>query len=234
LREEGRRWRPRLVGVIVLAVCGLVLLFVIASLSLDEGEDEPIEIEGAGAVQRLLGGIQQDGPVLGEPEAPVTVQVFNDVQCEPCADYQLDVIEPLVADQVRQGGEVRLEFHHFPMSRAGIGLAAYAAVAAGLQDYEWHFIELFLRNQEEGGAEGVTQELLDQVANGILNFNVEQWQRDMDEEEVREALEADDELAAELGFPAEPAVVVQGPGGTEELIQSPSLEEIRSAIEQVR
>ena len=232
--EQPPRRRPRLVGVIVLAVCALVLLFVIASLSLDEGEENRIEIEGAGAVQRLLGGIQQDGATLGDPDAPVTVQVFNDVQCEPCAGYQLEVVEPLIAGFVRDQGDVRLEFHHFPMSRAGLGLAAYGAVAAGLQDYEWQFIELFFRNQGEAEVEGVTQELLDQVANAILNFNVEQWQRDMEDDEVRETLEDDDVLAAEQGFPAEPAVVVTGPGGTRKLIQSPTLEQINAAVAEVR
>lgn len=232
--EAGGWRRPRLIGVIVLALCVVVLLFVIASLSLDEGEDDPIEIEGAGAVQRLLGGIQQDGAELGAPDAPVAVEVYNDVQCKPCADYQLDVIEPLIAERVRDAGDVRLEFHHFPMTRASFGLAAYGAVAASLQDYEWQFIELFFRNQDEAEVEGVTQELLDQVGNAILNFNVEQWQRDMDEDEVTETLEDDDTLAAELGFPAEPAVVVEGSGGTRELIQSPTLEEIEAAIAQVR
>jgi protein-disulfide isomerase len=222
------------VGVIVLAFSALLLLFVIASLSLDEGEDDPIEVEGAAATQRLLGGIEQDGPRLGEPEAPVTVQVFNDVQCSPCADYQLEVIEPLIAERVRESGEVKLEYHHFPMSRTGIGLAAYGGVAAGLQDYLWQFNELFFRNQDEAPGGEVTQELLDQVANAILNFNVEQWQRDIDEPEVREALEEDDMLVAELGFPAEPAVVVMGPGGTRELIQSPSLDEINAAVAEVR
>ena len=221
-------------GVIVLVLSGLLLLFVIASLSLDEGEEDPIEIEGAGATQRLLGGIQQDGPRLGEPEAPVTIQVFNDVQCEPCAAYQLETVEPLIRERVRPSDELKLEYHHFPMSRSGIGLAAYAGEAAGLQDYEWHFNELFFRNQDEAPGGEVTQELLDQIANAILNFNVEQWQRDMDEPEVQEALEEDDMLAAELGFPAEPAVVVEGPGGTRELVQSPPLEEIEAAIAQVR
>jgi protein-disulfide isomerase len=229
----GRR-RPRLIGVIVLAFCALVLLFVIASLSLDKGEEDRIEIEGVSAVQRLLGGIQQDGAALGPPDAPVTVEVFNDVQCEPCADYQLQVIEPLIAGPVRESGDLRLEFHHFPMSMANFGLAAYGAVAAGLQDYEWQFIELFFRNQDEAEGGVVTQELLDQVANGILNFNVEQWQRDIDEDEVKEALEEDDRLAADLGLPAEPAVVVSGPGGTRELTQSPALEEINAAVAQVR
>jgi protein-disulfide isomerase len=220
--------------VIVLAAGALILLFVIASLSLDEGEENKVEVEGAGAVQRLLGGIQQDGATLGDPDAPVTVEVFNDVQCDPCAEYQLDVIEPLIAGPVRQRGDVRLEFHHFPMSRAGFGLAAYGAVAASFQDYGWQFIELFFRNQDEAEVEGVTQELLDQIANAILNFNVEQWQRDLEDDEVKEILEEDDVLAAERGFPAEPAVVVSGPAGTRELIQSPTLEQINAAVAQVR
>jgi hypothetical protein len=66
-----------------------------------------------------------------------------------------------------------------------------------------------------------------------VEFNVEQWQRDLDDLDLNDTLEADDELAAERQFPAEPAVVVSGPGGTKELIQSPSLAEIRQAIAEV-
>ena len=38
-------------------------------------------------------------------------------------------------------------------------------------------------------------------------------------------------LAAELELPAEPAVVVSGPGGQRELIESPSLEQIEAAVD---
>jgi protein-disulfide isomerase len=226
------RQRPRKVGIAIIALIALTLLFVIASLSLDEGEEDPIEISGAGEVQELVSGIRQDERRLGHPTAPVTVQVFNDLQCLPCGDYQLENIDPLIEDEVRDG-EVKLEFHHFSTGARNTGAAAYGAVAAGLQGHQWQFIELFFRNQDEGEAEGVTDEFLEQVANGIIEFNVELWQRDFDEPEVQEAVEDDADLVAELKLPAEPAVIVVGPGGEVKLIESPSLDGIREAIAEV-
>jgi protein-disulfide isomerase len=232
---QGPGTRPRLAGVIVLGLAGLILLFVIASLSLDEGDTTPIEIEGQGEVQEQLGGIPQDGARLGDAGAPVTVEVFSDLQCAPCAEYQQRVVSPLIDGPVRSG-DLKVEFHHFPISQpqAGFGLASYGAVAAANQDDQWQFIQIFFRNQDEAERRGVSEEFLDRVAGAIpVDFNVEQWQRDLDEPEVTETLEAEDELAAQHQFPAEPAVVVSGPAGTRELIQSPSLDQIRDAIEQV-
>jgi protein-disulfide isomerase len=225
------RTRPRKIGVAIIAVVALILLFVIASLSLDEGESDPIEITGVSEVQELVAGIQQEERVLGDASAPVTVQVFNDLQCLPCGEYQRENVDPLIEDEVRSG-DVKLEFHHFSTGPRNTGLAAYGAVAAGLQNYQWQFIELFFRNQEEGEAEGVTDEFLEEIAAGIVAFNVEQWQRDFDEPEVKEEVEEDVELVAELRLPAEPAVIVKGPREEVTLIESPPLAEIREAVEQ--
>jgi protein-disulfide isomerase len=218
------------IGVIVLALIALVGLGVIASLSLDEGDTDPIEIEGSGEVQELLGGIRQLDERLGHPDAPVTVQVFNDLQCTDCVDFQLKTIDPLIRDEVRSG-EAKLEYHHYSMTERATGLASFGAVAAAKQDDEWQFIELFFRNQDEAAEHGgVTEEFLDRVAAGILEFNVEQWQRDFDEPEVQETLDADNLLAAELELPTEPAVVVEGPRGNRTLVETPTLAEIREAI----
>ena len=110
------------------------------------------------------------------------------------------------------------------MTESGFFLGAYGAVAAAKQDYEWQFIELFFFNQEEAkkGA-GATQEFLNNVSRAILNFNVEQWQQDQHDSDLQQTLEDDDKLAADRQFPAQPAVVVGGPNGTRQLIESPSL-----------
>jgi hypothetical protein len=229
--ETGRR-RPRTVGVVAIALAAVVLIFVIASLSLDEGDEDPVEITGADQVQRELGGIPQDGAVLGSSDAPVTAQVFSDLQCEPCADYQRETITPLIEGPVRDG-ELRLEFHHLQAAQSGFSNASFGAVAAAEQDDEWQFIQLFFINQDEAKRVGATDDFLDQIANAILNFNVEQWQRDRDDPEVEETLDADDNLRADLRLD-EPAVIVAGPGGSRELTESPSSAEIAAAIAQVQ
>jgi protein-disulfide isomerase len=236
VNEDQPRRRPRVVGLLVLALCVGLLGFAIVSLSVGSGGEgnEEIKITGAGEVQSLVGGIPQDGPRLGSPDAPVTVQVFNDMQCDPCSDWNKDVVVPLIQGPVRNG-DVQLVYHNFPMTSSGFFLGAYGAIAAGKQDYEWQFIQLFFLNQEEAKKHGADQQFLDNIARGIgvVNFNVEQWQRDMGDQDIQQTLEADDRLAAERQLPAEPAVVVGGANGTNQLIDSPSLAEVQAAIAEV-
>jgi len=230
--ESAPRRRPRPIGVAILAGIAVIAIALIASLSLDEGDTDPIAIDDAGEVRKLVGGIPQLEDRLGEDNAPVTIEVFNDLQCTDCAAWQLDVVEPLIEEEVR-GGDVKLEYRHWSMTERPAGVASYGAVSAGLQAQEWQFIELFFHNQDEAESRGVTQEFLDEVAKGVLNLNVEQWQNDFDEPEVKETLEDDDLRAVEERIPTEPGVIVTGPEGSVKLIETPTLAEIREAIAEV-
>ena len=232
--DDRPRTRPRLLGLLVLALCVGLLGFAIVSLSVGSGGTEEIKITGAEEIQSLVGGIPQDGPRLGSADAPVSVQVFNDMQCDPCSDWNQQVVAPLISGPVRSG-DIQLVYHNFPMTESGFFLGAYGAVAAAKQDYEWQFIELFFYNQDEAKKHGATQDFLDNIARGVgvTNFNVEQWQRDMKDEDVQQTLDEDDRLSAELRLPAEPAVIVDGPGGSKQLESSPSLAEVQAAIAEV-
>ncbi|HET9119274.1 MAG TPA: thioredoxin domain-containing protein [Solirubrobacterales bacterium] len=235
VNEDQPRRRPRLIGLLVLALCVGLLGFAIVSLSVGSGgEKGEVRITGAEEIQSLVGGIPQDGARLGSSDAPVTVQVFNDLSCDPCSDWNRDVVVPLIQGPVRSG-DIQLIYHNFPMSESGFFLGAYGAVAAAKQDYEWQFIQLFFYNQEEAKKRGADQDFLDAIARGVgvVNFNVEQWQQDMKDSDIQDTLDADEKLSAERRLPAEPAVVVGGPNGTKQLIESPSLADVQAAIAEV-
>jgi protein-disulfide isomerase len=222
------------IGLIALAIVVGLLGFAIVSLSVGTGKSDEIKITGAAEVQSLVGGIPQEGPRLGSSSAPVSIQVFNDLQCDPCSDWNREVVVPLIRGPVRDG-DVQLVYRNFPMTQSGFFLGAYAAVAAAKQDYEWQFVELFFANQNAAEKHGADQEFLDNIARGvgIVNFNVEQWQRDMNDEDIQGMLDDDERASAERRLPAEPAVVVGGPNGSEQLIASPSLADVQAAIEKV-
>jgi protein-disulfide isomerase len=235
--EEVPRRRPRLVGLLALALVIGVLGFAIVSISIGTGTEEggDVQITGAAEVQSLLGGIEQDGARLGPPDAPVTVQVFNDLQCDPCSDWNREVVVPLIGGPVRDG-DLQMIYHNFPMTESGFFLGAYGAVAAAKQDYEWQFVELFFTNQDAAKKHGADQDFLNSIARGVgvVNFNVEQWQRDMNDDDINTTLEADEKITAERRFPVGPAVVVGGPNGTRQLEESPSLAQVQAAIAEVR
>jgi protein-disulfide isomerase len=219
-------WVPRvLLGV---GVAGLIAAII--SISVGTGGPEKIVISGGEDVQQLIGGVQQDGSSLGNPDAPVTVAVFTDLQCSTCDTYQLDTVEPLIAKYAR-GDDVRFEFHNYSLGQADVTQSAYAAVAAGMQDREWQFTELFFRNQDEAPAGNVTDEFLDDIANAIPEFDIDAWHTAMGTEQVKASVDADQKLAAQYGLRVEaPSIIVDGPGGTKVLQDGPSVAQIEAAI----
>jgi protein-disulfide isomerase len=222
-------WVPRvLLGA---GIAGLVAAII--SLSVGTGGPKVIRISGGNDVQELLGGVQQDGSSLGSPDAPVTLGLFTDLQCSTCDTYQLDTVDPLIAKYAR-GDQVRFELHNYSLGQADVTQSAYAATAAGDQDREWQFAELFFRNQDEAPGGTVTDEFLDDIGNSIPDFDLDAWHQALDSDQVKEDVDADQKLAAQYGLRVEaPSIVVDGPGGTKVLQDGPSKQEVEAAIAEV-
>jgi protein-disulfide isomerase len=221
-------WVPRA----LLIVGGAALIAAVVSIAVGEGGPQAQDIGGVNEVQRIFGGIAQEGADLGPEDAELAISVFNDIQCEPCADYEIDVIDPLVEEYARTD-QARFEFRHFSLAPNDTTLAAIAAEAAGEQARQWQYLDTFVRNQDLAISRDVDEDVLREVAEAVPQLDVEQWQEDFESPRSEELVRQDAMLAAELQLPAEPAVVVSGPGGQRELIESPSAEEIEAAIDAV-
>ena len=222
-------WYPR----IGLGVAAAILIGAIISLSVGEGGPKDIRIHGTYTQNPLFGGVEQDGNRIGNPDAPVTISIFNDLQCIPCAPYEIHTIDPLVAEYAR-GDAVNLEFHHLSLGGAETTLAAHAAVAAGNQGREWQYIDLFFRNQATVVSSRVTNEFLANIANAIPDFNLSQWDHDQGSSGVDEQVQNDAKLADSLHLSIDsPTVVVTGPRGMKTLGNYPSKPEVDAAVQAV-
>jgi protein-disulfide isomerase len=218
-------WVPRL----ALGAGAVALIYVIVSISVGESGPQARPPEEIGEVQRLYGGIAQEERRLGPVDAPVEVELFIDLRCVECADYQREVIAPLIEEHVRTD-DALIELRHFSVAGPEVTLAAIGAAAAGEQGRQWQFAELVLRNLDLAGPTGADREFLDKIAEATPELDEDQWAEDLELPATRRIIEADADLALELRLPAEPAVFVAGPGGSEELVQSPALDEIEAAI----
>ncbi|MEZ5154564.1 MAG: thioredoxin domain-containing protein [Solirubrobacterales bacterium] len=224
--------RSRWIPLSLLTVAAVALMAGLVSLSIGEHKEEEFRISGAGEVQELIAGIPQLGDRLGSDDAPVTVDVFNDVQCTRCADYQLDVIDPLIEQYVRPG-DAQMIFRHYPLGGKPVTVGGVAAEAAGQQDRQWQYIETFVRNLDQVPEQGVNQDFLDEIAGAIPKLDVGEWEQANAGDEAEQAARAGNDLGTQLKIPADPAVVVTGINGSEELDSAPSLEEIEAAIDRV-
>jgi|SRR6186997_122075 len=229
LPRRGRLWVAAL-----LALALVALGYTIVTLSTQEAGDPVVHLDGINDAQRLFGGIPQEGERLGSSDAPVTIQVFNDLQCGDCRDDFLATI-PALAEEYARPGKVQLLYRHYSNSINTEQLGFYGAEAAADQNYGWQYIYLFFRNQDEAERFGIDQEYLASVAGGTEELDLEEWEKDLEENglaggSIAERLEGEEKLARELKIRTGQGMVVTGPGGTKTLQEGPALAEVERAI----
>lgn len=223
-----RRWLP----ITLLALLFAGLLAGIISLSIGEKGPQTIQIEGTGEVQELIGGLRQLDNRLGDEDAPVTMTLFQDVQCPRCAEFQAEVIDPLIEERVRTG-EAQINFRNFPLGLKPVTLGAIAVEAAAEQDRGWQYAELFMRNLDEVPEHGVDSEFLDEVASVVPKLDTAAWEEALTAGPAEQSAQEDVDLATELRLPADPILVVEGENGSETLEDVPGLDEVEAAIDRV-
>lgn len=223
-----RRWIP--ITLLTLAAVGLIAGIV--SISVGERGVQTIDLEETGEVQQLIAGIPQLDSRLGEADAPVTIDLFIDVQCASCAEYAAEVVDPVIADYVRTG-EAQIVLRHRPVGLKPATLGAFGTLAAAQQDRGWQYAEIFMRNLGQVPEQGVDEEFLEEVAGVTPKLETDAWEEDVRDPDVRALAIEDDKLAVELGIPGDTAFVLTGPGGSETLERSPSLAEVTAAIERL-
>jgi protein-disulfide isomerase len=230
--------RGRLWVLAALALALFVLGYLVVSISTQKPGPAAVDLAGIADAQRIFGGIPQEGDRLGSADAPVSIQVFNDMQCSECAEDFLSTIPALVEGYARPG-DVQLLYRHYSNSESPEELSFYGAEAAADQGYGWQYIYLFFRNQGEAKRFGIDQDFLASVAGGVEELNGPEWEEDLEENGVSggaiaKRLEAYEKLGRELGIRVRQAAIVSGPSGTETLQDGPSLGQIERAIAAVQ
>jgi protein-disulfide isomerase len=228
MNVEGRRAKLLQVAAgAAFLVIAVVLVLIVVNASSGDGGDT--NLEEASVVNRLLAGIPQKGMLLGDPEAPVELIEFGDLQCPFCAAYAKEILPPVIENQVKQG-QVRIEFRNFPIIGPQSTDAGAAAVAAGAQARGWNYLELFYRNQGREDSGYADDEFLEAVAKGAGVKDIAKWNED------RASLIAEvEETTAEaqkLGLQGTPTLLIRGPetDGLEVLGTPDSTGEIEEAI----
>lgn len=232
---------PRRGRIWVIAILGLGLFalgYVIVNLATQKATRDVVQVAGISDAQEIFGGVPQEGDRLGSSDAPVTVQVFNDLQCSSCRADFLGTIPGLVEDYARPG-DAKLLMRHYSVAENPLEFGFFGAEAAAQQGYGWQYTYLFFRNQGEAEKFGIDNDFMASLAGSIGELDVPEWQAYLNKEggadgAIAKQLESYDKLGTGLGIRTRQAVIVSGPGGTHTLQDGPSLSQIERAIEAAR
>ena len=223
------------------ALAGLLAVVVVAALII-ASQNTSSDSSGAGAggdvadvslVDSQLKGLPQNGLVLGDPKAKVSVIEFGDLQCPVCKEFSFQVAPDIISQIVRKG-DANYEFRPWDIIGPQSPDASRAAYAAGEQGRGWSFIELFYRNQGEDNSGYVTDWLLTSIAQGAGFKDLDTWNSDRsDNSKWDPLLSKNDSDAKSLGFTGTPSILVEGPGGKKPFTTIPTVSQIEAAVKSV-
>jgi len=167
--------------------------------------------------------------IRGSPNARVKIEEFGDFQCPSCA-----ALSPALnqAEQ-KYHGKLCVIFRHFPLANHTHALAAArTAEAAGLQGRFWEMHDFLYGSQLVWTRAADPRELVNQFAKST-GLDVERLKIDIESEQVKARIAADQQRAASLGVNRTPAIFINGERLPDSSLNQKALQEaIERAVNQ--
>jgi protein-disulfide isomerase len=215
--------RLRQLGVVVAITVACMTAIVIATDAGGTRPPRPGSVQAIGTEQQvsaLLAGIPQHANVLGLPAAPTTIEWFGDLQCPYCRKFSAESLPAIIRKRVRTG-QVKLEYRSMETAtreRKVFEDQQIAALAAGLQDKMWNFVETFYREQGEEDSGYVTETYLQGIASQVPGLNLALWTEDRNDPQLVKEIATDRKVAAAEKLAGTPSFLIGPKGGKMEKV----------------
>ncbi|HEY4236325.1 MAG TPA: thioredoxin domain-containing protein [Gaiellaceae bacterium] len=171
-----------------------------------------IALPGAPDANNLFKGIPQKGLVLGDPKAPVTMEMFIDVQCPVCQDYEVlhlpGVVKKYIAD-----GKVQLHLQPWAFLGSQSFTGRYGVIAAADQNKGFEYAKVLYDNQGTEETGWLTGKEMAAIAASVNGLNLAQWMDDVNSSATKSAASTVDKLATQKNVTGTPTILVGPTGG---------------------
>jgi protein-disulfide isomerase len=131
-------------------------------------------------VTAMLAGIPQHGTTLGAPDAPVTLQMFADLQC-PTVRRFIESYMPSIIDTWIRTGAVKIKYRSLKtdtINEQTFFDQEEGALAAGGQNKMWNFALSFVRQQGDHFTNYATDAFLARIASQVPGLDMKRWNQD--------------------------------------------------------
>ncbi len=227
-QRDKRQRQQRLVWIFVIAGAALLVAALLIVPSIQRATAPVGEVIPITPVARP----QADKTVLGDPAAPVLVEVWSDFQCPACRIFAED-IEPLVIENYVASGKARLVYRHYPfLDDASIikesDQAANASMCAADQNRFWDYHDLLFANWNGENAGAFSDRRLVAFAESI-GLDMDQFNSCFKDNSFKAQINQDLQDGTNAGVNGTPSVFVNGLQLTPGMV--PSFQDVAAAID---
>jgi protein-disulfide isomerase len=185
-----------------------------------------VALDGATDANNLFKGIPQQGLVLGSPSAPVEMEMFVDVQCPFCQDYEINNLPTIVQDNIRSG---KVQLHLRPWAFiGGQGSQSFSGrlglIAASFQNKGFQYAKVLYDNQGTEDTGWLTGREMAVIAASVDGLNLSKWQKAVNSPAAQTIASDVDKLAKKANVVGTPTVLVGCAGGKLQNVSAPDAE----------
>lgn len=148
-----------------------------------------------------------DVTAMGDVDAPVVIVEYSDYRCPFCAVVSRDTMPQIIENYV-ETGKIRFEWRDFPIFGEESELAAIAGRAAGEQGKFWEFNEAVYAEAPARSHIDLPRERLIEFAKQVGVPDIDQFTADLENDELRAAVQKDAEEAQSIGVSSTPIFIV--------------------------
>jgi len=163
------------------------------------------------SIENLL---KSGSPILGNPDAPITILDFSDFQCPNCGRYVKNT-EPILNETYIQTGKASLVYKYFPV----VGFDSMNPALAGQCSHEqgkfWQFHQLLFANQKPIDSGWVSKDNLKNFASQISGLDKQKFSECLDSERYKDHINKDLEMAKKFQLRATPSFIIANNDGTD-------------------
>ncbi len=229
-RRQRERTRNRILVIVLVAAGALLIAFallrplILSNQSTANATQVPVI-----AVTPRTFTTQVNGVHLGDPNAPVKVDVFEDFRCSVC-QYYTQNFEPQIIQAYVDTGKVYYTFHSFIVIDGNDGTdasyrSANAAMCAGEQGQFWDYHDTLFANQVTEDASLFTDVRLVAMAQN-LNLDMTAFNQCYQAKKYASSVQADITEAHTLNLTGTPSILVDG-----KLLQIQTFNDVSTAID---
>lgn len=150
--------------------------------------------------------MQNGSPLLGSPDAPITIIEWGDYQCTYCHQFHQTTKDSLIQTYV-DTGKANFVFRDFPLNGPDSVLAAEASYCANDQGKYWQYHDELYKNWAGERTGWVTRTSLQQFASNV-GIDTTQFNQCMDSNKYEQKVLANQKFGEDLGINATPTFLI--------------------------
>jgi len=150
--------------------------------------------------------IEGGSPIMGSPNAPITILEWGDYQCTFCYKFHQSTLD-IINENFVKTGKVKIVFKDFPLNGPDSLLAAEAAHCAQDQEKYWQYHDELYDNWGGERTGWVTRESLDKFATTV-NLDLDKFNKCLDDHKYQSKVMSLHEFGKEIGIDATPSFLV--------------------------